>query len=89
MNRKDLENLARRTAHAQLPTLTSFAASELIKSEPVQRWLDKREREHPRGLVARWRRRFGRMFGRNEGLSPTQRAELEDVVRKAMERRGR
>lgn len=85
MSRQQLENVIRQRLYGAAPELTSWMAGQLIKSEPFQRWLDSIERRRPRGIVAWWRR----TFGRRQGLTPEQEQKLEELVQKAMERFGR
>jgi len=84
MSRKQLENVIRQRLYGAAPELTSWMAGQLIQSEPFRDWADRVERERPHGMVAWWRRKFGR-----QGLTSEQSQKLEELVLKAAERFGR
>lgn len=85
MNRDDLENLARRALYNQSPRLTRELATRIISGTAFQAWMDRIERERPRGIVA-WVRR---LRGQRRGITQEQAQELEQIARKTMERFGR
>lgn len=85
MNRDTLKNMARQRLYANAPELTSHLAGQIVNSEPFQRWMDRIERERPRGIVA-WVRR---MRGKDRGLTLEQAEALEQLTQKTLEKIGR
>ena len=85
MNRDTLKNMARQRLYANAPELTSYMAGQIVNSEPFQRWMDRIERERPRGLVA-WVRR---MRGKDRGITAEQAEALEQLTQKTLEKIGR
>jgi hypothetical protein len=85
MKRTDLANLARKQLYSRSPELTSFLAGEIVNSAPFQKWMDRVERERPRGFVAFVRR----LRGKERGITPEQGKHLERLTREAVERIGK
>lgn len=83
--RPALREMALGALRERAPTLTAEAADAIIRSPRFQQWADRVELERPRGLIARWRR----FFGRRQGLTPEQRKHLEGLAERAVERFGR
>lgn len=85
MSRARLIWEAQRMLRDMAPELAAGAAEAIIGSGPMQRWFDSIERRRPRGLVALFRR----LRGKDRGLTPEQRDQLEEFLRaKLSERRG-
>ena len=85
MNRDDLKNVARQALYAHAPELTTELATRIINAGHFQRWLDRVERERPRGIVA-WVRR---LRGKDRGITPEQQREVSEIARKVLEKFGR
>ena len=82
MNRAELKDAARAAIVNQAPGLAVGIAERIIESPAAQRWFDSIERRRPRGIVAFVRR----LRGKKRGLTDEQRAELEKLVGKTLEK---
>ncbi|HYC44488.1 MAG TPA: hypothetical protein VED01_03290 [Burkholderiales bacterium] len=82
MNREEFKQLARAELARQAPSLAVGIAERLIEAPVMQRWFDRIEKKRPRGIVALVRR----LRGKQRGLTEEQRAELEQLVEKTLEK---
>lgn len=84
VRRQTVENMMRRALYSAAPEMTGYVADEILKAPRFKAWADGLERSRPRGLIAIWRRIFGR---RDDGLTEAEQDALNRLVKEALDQR--